>query len=193
MIISVYDNIAQGFADMRDSFATEQKYIDLFVQHLQPKASVLDVGCGSGYPIAHYLTEQGFQVTGIDASQELLKIAKEKCPKMKRIYGDVRTVTLEQKYDAIIEWWCLFHLPKDDQLKMISRFAHWLKSGGIVEFTTGDQEFEGKDSNMLNQELCFYSCHPIQYEKELKKNGFEILLKESDQETHLVWIVKYTS
>lgn len=187
-----YDNIATSFAEMRDSFATEQKYIDLFINQLLPKAHILDVGCGSGYPIASYLIKKEFQVTGIDGSKKLLNIAKEKCSQMKRVYGDVRTVTLEHQYDAIIEWWCLFHLPQDDQLKMISRFAHWLKKGGVLEFTSGDQEYEGKDSNMLNQELCFYSCNPSQYEKELKKNGFEILLRESDQETHLVWIAKYT-
>lgn len=186
-----YDAIAKQFANMRDSFNTEQKYIDLLIQYLQPQAHILDVGCGSGYPIAAYLIEKGFQVTGLDGSKELLKIAEEKCPSMKRIYCDVRTVVLEEKYDAIIEWWCLFHLPKEDQLKMISRFAHWLKKDGIVEFTTGDHEYEGKNSDMLNQELCFYSHKPITYEKVLKKNGFEILLKESDQETHLVWIVKY--
>lgn len=34
----------------RDSFYREKKYLDLFIQHLKPKASVLDVGCGFGFP-----------------------------------------------------------------------------------------------------------------------------------------------
>lgn len=74
-----YDLIATGFSEMRDSFATEQKYIDLFIQHLKPGSHILDVGCGSGYPIASYLIEHGFEVTGIDGSKELLKIAETKC------------------------------------------------------------------------------------------------------------------
>lgn len=185
-----YDLIAKGFAELRDSFATEQKYIDLFMQHLHPGSHILDIGCGSGFPIASYLIEHYFQVTGVDASKELLKIAKEKCPAMKQIYGDVRTVNITDKFDGIIEWWCLFHLPKEDHEKMILRFSNWLKPDGILEFTSGDTEYEGKDNAMLNQELCFYSLHPDLYEKALKENRFQILLKENDQDQHLVWICK---
>ena len=109
---------------------------------------------------------------------------------MKQIYGDIRNVNINEKFDGVIEWWCLFHLPKQDHQKMIQRFSGWLKQGGILEFTTGDSEYEGTDSNMLNQELSFYSLEPTLYEKYLEENGFKILLRESDQDQHLVWIVK---
>lgn len=185
-----YDLIANDFSNMRDDFYAEKKYLDIFISHLATDAKVLDVGCGSGHPIASYLIENGLQVTGLDSSKELLNIASKKCPKMKRIYGDIRTVAIEEKYDGIMEWWCLFHIPKPDHGKMITRFAQWLKIGGILEFTTGDHEYEAKSSDMLDQELAFYSLDPLLYEKYLKENGFKILLRESDQETHLVWIAK---
>jgi len=183
-----YDLIASGFAQMRDSFNTEQKYIDLLIDHLKPGANVLDVGCGSGFPIASYLIEHGFQVTGVDSSKELLKIAESKTPLMQTILGDIRSVVIDQKFDAIVEWWCLFHIPKQDHAKMISRFASWLKKDGILEFTTGDSEFQASSSDMLNQKLNFYSLSPDFYEQALKENGFKLLLRESDQETHLVWL-----
>lgn len=183
-----YDAIATGFAQMRDSFNTEKKYLDELIQRIPRKSHILDVGCGSGFPIASYLLEQGFRVTGIDGSQELLNIAKNKCPKMRRLLGDVRDIVLNETFDAIVEWWCLFHVPKPDHEKMISRFCDWLKPGGILEFTSGDSEYEATDNTMLNQELHFYSLAPREYERILKKYGFDLLLKESDQENHLVWI-----
>lgn len=186
-----YDKIAKGFADMRDSFYKEQKYLDLFIDRLNSGSKVLDIGCGSGYPIASYLIDKGLDVTGVDSSVELLNIAKEKCPQMRQILGDIRTITINQKFDGIIEWWCLFHLPKQDHLSMIQRFASWLKPGGVIEFTTGDRAYEDKSSAMLNQELDFYSLDPDEYEQCLKKFGFEILLRESDQEQHLVWIARH--
>ena len=176
---------------MRDSFYREKKYLDIFIQHLKPGSPVLDVGCGSGYPIASYLMDHGLTVTDIDASKELLKIAENKSPAMHRVYGDIRTVSLPDKYHGIIEWWCLFHLPKIDHGKMISRFASWLNDGGILEFTSGDSEYESKSSDMLHQELCFYSLAPEEYEKLLCENNFRILLRESDQDEHLVWVAKY--
>ena len=70
---------------------------------------------------------------------------------------------------------------------MISRFASWIKPGGFLEFTTGDKDYEDTSNDMLNQERSFYSLDPQLYEKHLKENGFKILLREYDQEHHLVW------
>jgi ubiquinone/menaquinone biosynthesis C-methylase UbiE len=53
-----YDTIAAGFAQMRDSFNTEQKYLDALIEHLPKKSHILDIGCGSGFPIATYLIER---------------------------------------------------------------------------------------------------------------------------------------
>ena len=119
-----------------------------------------------------------------------LKIAEHKCPKMNTIFGDIRTVDINKQFDGIIEWWCLFHLPKEDHGKMIARFASWLKKGGILEFTSGDSEYHGKDSTMLNLELNYYSLNPNAYEKYLADNNFKLILRESDQDTHLVWIAQ---
>jgi 2-polyprenyl-3-methyl-5-hydroxy-6-metoxy-1,4-benzoquinol methylase len=185
-----YDNIAEDFAKMRDSFHNEQKYLNALINYIPAKSHILDIGCGSGFPIANYLIEKGFRVTGIDGSEALLKIAQKKCPQMRGLYGDIRTIQFNEKVDAIVEWWCLFHLPKADHELMLARFAEWLKPGGILEFTSGDSEFEGTNSNMLNQELNFYSLSPTAYQQYLEKYGFEILLQESDQSQHLVWIAK---
>jgi 2-polyprenyl-3-methyl-5-hydroxy-6-metoxy-1,4-benzoquinol methylase len=74
-----YDLIASQFAEMRTSFYREKKYIDLFVGYLEPKGTLLDIGCGSGVPIASYLLDLGFDVTGIDSSNRAiaLKLACE--------------------------------------------------------------------------------------------------------------------
>lgn len=185
-----YDRIAADFAKMRDSFYKEQKYLDLLISYLQPNAHILDVGCGSGNPIASYLIKKGFRVTGVDGSKELLTIAALNCPTMNTVCGDVRTVVLNEQYDALLEWWCLFHVPKQDHEHMIARFAKWLKKDGLLEFTSGDAEYEARNSDMLNQELYFSSLSVEGYENALKKNGFELLLRENDQEHHLVWIAR---
>lgn len=57
---------------------------------------------------------------------------------------------------------------------MIHRFSKWLKEGGILEFTSGDSEYEDVSSDMLNQELHFYSLDPKVYEKYLTKYGYSI-------------------
>ena len=109
---------------------------------------------------------------------------------MEIIYGDMRTVEINQQFDGIIEWWALFPVPKKDHALMISRFASWLKKGGFLEFTTGDTKCHLRTSEMLKQELNFYSLHPDAYEKALKENGLKLILKEYDQAEHLVWLAR---
>lgn len=53
-----YDNIAVGFANMRDSFNTEQKYLDALINYIPEKSHILDIGCGSGFPIADYFMKK---------------------------------------------------------------------------------------------------------------------------------------
>ena len=48
---------------------------DLILEDLPPKAKVLDVGCGTGNPIAKHIVACGFRVVGVDQSKEMLKIA----------------------------------------------------------------------------------------------------------------------
>lgn len=153
----------------------------------------MDVGCGSGYPIASYLSQHGLVVTGIDASRELLKIAKQKFSNLQWIYGDMRTISHNKKYDAVIAWDSFFHLPKVDQELMFLRFANWLKNKGQLLFTTGDAESEIINSEMLGQVFSFYSLEPKVYKKLLEKQHFKMLLceKDQDEEPHLVWIAEY--
>lgn len=185
-----YDNIAKGFSAMRTEFATEHSNISEFASYLSPNAHVLDVGCGTGTPIANFLISKGLKVTGVDGSKELLNIANDKNPSMETILCDVREYDPQELYDGIIEWWCLFHIPVDHQLEMIGKFYQWLKPGGILQFTSGEIAFEGSDSCMLNESLDFYSGDKAQYLEAIESYDFTLLSCKSDQDNHLVWTAK---
>jgi SAM-dependent methyltransferase len=185
-----YDNIAKGFANMRTEFATDEPYVNEFITYLNPSSHVLDVGCGSGIPIAKHLIERDFKVTGVDGSKKLLEIAKINVPHMLGIYSDIREFYSKTLFDGIIEWWCLFHLPVFDQFKMLEKFYQWLKPGGILQFTSGAKNYRGRSNDMLDEYLLFFSADYLAYEEKLKELNFKIISCQSDQENHLVWLVK---
>ncbi len=69
--------------------------------------TVLDLGCGTGKH-DNILSEHGHRVTGIDISENMIKIAKINAAKnTEYIVGDVRDIELKQKFDAVIS---LFHV-----------------------------------------------------------------------------------
>jgi 2-polyprenyl-3-methyl-5-hydroxy-6-metoxy-1,4-benzoquinol methylase len=75
-----YNVAAKAYSSVfRDQFKNN-KHLDLLIEHLPEKASILDIGCGSGKPIDAYLVERGFSVIGIDISEEQIKLAKQNVP-----------------------------------------------------------------------------------------------------------------
>ncbi|QSB17555.1 class I SAM-dependent methyltransferase [Natronosporangium hydrolyticum] len=63
-------------------------------------ARVLDLGCGTGRD-AGYLAEQGHQVVGLDASEEMLDYARRHHPRVTFLPGRLESFALEQPFDLI--------------------------------------------------------------------------------------------
>lgn len=95
-----YDRI-YGFKDYQ---AEAQAIVDLARQHLRSAGDrLLDVACGTGKHI-EYLTEH-FQVEGLDLDDELLALARERCPGIPFHQGDMVDFHLGRQFDIVT---CLF-------------------------------------------------------------------------------------
>jgi ubiquinone/menaquinone biosynthesis C-methylase UbiE len=99
--------------------------------------TVLDLTCGTGSQVL-FLAKRGYQVTGSDFSESLLKIAKGKAKKeklkVKFIEGDMRKIKAG-KFDAVITIFnAVGHLTKSDFEKAMRNVAANLKPGGIYVF-----------------------------------------------------------
>ena len=62
-------------------------------------ASVLDLGCGNG-TLTKELKDSGYNVQGIDQSDELLSVASENCPGIRFHKGDASFFSLEEPVDV---------------------------------------------------------------------------------------------
>lgn len=61
-VYRVYDEIIDWFDCHRSKeLIMEKFYLDLLQTHIPAKSKVLDVGCGTGEPIAQFLFEQGYK------------------------------------------------------------------------------------------------------------------------------------
>jgi SAM-dependent methyltransferase len=109
----------------------------IITEHSQsvPK-SILDLGCGTGNH-SILLAERGYEVTGVDISEEMLAIAKSKA-KGKEIdctflHGDIRTFVGERKYDAIIMMFAVFgyQITNEDIFNALQTVRRHLNPGGV--------------------------------------------------------------
>lgn len=124
-------------------YAREADYIGALVRRFHPPAkTVLELGCGTGKH-ARLLARQGFAVTGVDMSEEMLETARRgesvaPNPEPGYSQGDIRTYRNGKTFDAVIS---LFHVfsyqttDKDIGDAFATAAAH-LEPGGLLLFDT---------------------------------------------------------
>jgi SAM-dependent methyltransferase len=72
---------------------------NLLLRHLPKGAHIFDLCCGGGQ-LAQKLLELGYQVTGLDGSEEMLKYARQNAPEAKFILDDARFFQLPPTFHA---------------------------------------------------------------------------------------------
>jgi SAM-dependent methyltransferase len=75
-IISLDHRHAEAWDSERGRSLPEQAWLDQLLALLTLSAFILDMGCGSGEPIARYFVENGCDVTGIDSAPSFIAICK---------------------------------------------------------------------------------------------------------------------
>ena len=73
----------------------------LHTYHVHQGANLLDLCCGTGH-MAQHLIEQGYQVTGLDISEEMLRYARQNASTAQFILDDARFFNLPPTFDAVI-------------------------------------------------------------------------------------------
>jgi len=116
---------------------------------------VLDVGCGEGF-YAIYLASKGFDVTGIDISENAIKLAKENAAKhnikIKFMPLDVADLDkINDKFDFVFEWAILHHIMPEQRQKYTENIKRILNKGGnylSVCFNNQNPDFGAKGKNL---------------------------------------------
>jgi SAM-dependent methyltransferase len=105
-VINFYHRNAAAWVRDRDAEATlyERPWVDQFKALIPVGGMVLDLGCGSGTPIASHLTNAGYAVTGVDASPEMVAFFGERQPLATVHLADMRTLDLHRKFSGILAW-----------------------------------------------------------------------------------------
>lgn len=173
-IIGLYEENAVEWDAQRDRDLMEREWLDRLLALAPDRPEILDLGCGSGVPIARYLISRGAAITGIDSSPSLIAIASDRFPDHHWLVGDMRQLELDRRFDGLIAWHSSFHLKQDDQRALIPRFAAHLNAGGALLFTSGPEAGEAI-GEWQGEPLYHASLSPKEYRAMLTANGFSVV------------------
>ena len=99
--------------------------------------SVIDLGCGPGFPLTAVLVDEGLHVCGVDAAPSFVTAFQRNLPGVPIICESVlESRFFERTFDAVLAWGLIFLLKAEDQHRLIQRFVEILAPGGRLLFTS---------------------------------------------------------
>ena len=138
----VYQRNAYRFANERPKNLIEKPWLERLRRLMPKNGTVLDLGCGTGEPIAAYFLQHGHPVVGLDASANMISLARKNLPSGDWRLGDMRTFDFPDRFHGILGWHSFFHLTRQEQRTTLPRIAGHLQPAGALLLTVGPDDGE---------------------------------------------------
>ena len=137
-----YDRIAERYAAWTgETWQGDRARIGgLLFERLPPGAAVLDLGCGTGVPVARGLATH-FAVTGVDLSARSIPLARRNVPAATFFQADMSALDFPaESFDAVLAFYSIIHVPRDEHPALLRAIASWLRPGGLFVAALGAGE-----------------------------------------------------
>ena len=146
---------------------------------LPRRSSVIDLGCGPGFPITSVLVDEGLHVFGVDAAPSLAAAFQRNLPGTPILCEAVQVSRLfDRSFDAVLAWGLMFLLKAEEQHRLVQRFAEILVPNGRLLFTSPAQPVVWKDA-MTGMESV--SLGAEEYRKLLGAAGISVESEYEDE------------
>lgn len=169
-LTSYYNQIAELYREKAQSFPKET--LDYFLSYVQEEGSVLDVGCGPGIE-TDYIRRQGYRAHGIDASEEMIRLARREFPEVAFSQEDIRNLNGKTVYDGI---WCSAVLMYYDRTTRgdILHNNIFPSASSVVGLVVP----LGEDGKKMTAKIPFYFFTKEGFEEEVAHGQWEIIHSE---------------
>lgn len=174
-----YNKIAHTWSAARNKFfGREPEYIDAVLSAAPVASTILDMGCGTGYPMADYIVSQGRRILGVDQSEEMLAIARQNLPHEKWVFSSMEAYVPDEGYQGALLWDSLFHLPRTEHEPVLRKVVRGLPAGGRLMLTVGGSAHPAFTDFMYGEEFYYDSNTPEETEQLLHRLGCRLVIAE---------------
>jgi 2-polyprenyl-3-methyl-5-hydroxy-6-metoxy-1,4-benzoquinol methylase len=189
-----YDAIAERYFQQYGRSQVRDRWLEELVALLPRRARVLDLGCGAGIPIARELATRGFGVTGVDSSARQIELARSSVPGAGFIHADMTNVEFATKsFDAVVAFYAITHVPREEHAILLRRIASWLEPGGIFLASLGAASLPGSTEAWLGTHMFFSHYDAQANERLVRDAGFSIeraeVIDEEKDDGRFLWVI----
>lgn len=174
-----YNQIAPQWAAARaDFFGRERVYLDAVLATAPAGSTILDLGCGTGRPMAEHIVAQGLRVLGVDQSESLLDIARGNLPSERWVLSTMQAFEPDQPCHGALLWDSLFHVARGEHEPILRKVVSALPSGARLMLTVGGSAHPAFTDTMFGQTFSYDSNTPEESEQILAHLGCRIVIGE---------------
>lgn len=171
--LNYYDDNIESYKEMwLNDFSNNYNFEipDIFLSYLSVNSNILDLGCGTGRD-SKYFIDKGYQVTSIDGSKEMCKLATTLLQKeVKQI--NFLDMNYKNEFDGIFACASLLHLSQEDLLIVLKKISNALKQNGILytcfKYGENTRIDNGRFYNDITEEKFISLCNNVNELKILK-------------------------
>ncbi len=127
------------------------------ISFVKNRGRALDIGCGCTGRFIDLLQSEGFEIEGVDISEEMVRLAQRRHPEITFHLQDICEWEIPQKYDLITAWDSIWHIPLEQQEKVITKLISSLETNGIFIFSCGGTDNEGEHFDSFMGPEVYYS------------------------------------
>ncbi|MDR2942992.1 MAG: class I SAM-dependent methyltransferase [Treponema sp.] len=175
--IKSYDNSANKFMQKIGKLNNYDGTYDFLHNLLKENDNVLDLACGPAQISSYIKNKINVNITGVDLSKEMIKIAKENVPDGNFICDSIITFKNNMKFNLIIIGFGIPYLNKEQTEKCIKNSVIMLKKNGYfyISFMNGNKY--GFEETSFGGKNKYYIYYHEQGEiiNMLENNGIKII------------------
>lgn len=174
-----YNKIAHLWNVARNGFfGREREYLDAILSVAPIGSTILDLGCGTGRPMAEYIVSRGRCVLGVDQSEEMLRLARQKLPHEQWVLSSIESYEPVEGYHGALLWDSLFHIRRTEHELIVSKVVRGLPSGGRLMLTVGGSARPEFTDFMYGEEFYYDSNTPQETETFLQRLSCRMVIGE---------------
>ncbi|EPY2307542.1 class I SAM-dependent methyltransferase [Clostridium sporogenes] len=165
-MINYYGSLCTVMYELLHPHAPEDE-LQFYLQYAKKEMKILEPLCGSGRFLVPFL-ERGFNITGFDMSEEMLKELYKKAPKAKVFQSSIEKFSPKERYDYIFITSGSFSLFLDEDIafNVLVKMREALASKGKFVFAA-----ETTANIIPDREEYLENCHVK------TKEGYDIIFK----------------